>query len=330
MNFEVVPPSMNDVSHFLPQDVAGPTRANKDRRNRLTAYTTWLTRQNRSWLEPDLVAYRDFLIKKTNLSASSIKAHLSTIRGHYRWLIESGELEALLAKFAGESEQIAPTVAVLNIMASIEKAIDPEMSAIESSRPIHKQLRLTRGQAEQLRNKPDRLLFEGLRDAAIIDLLLKTGLRAAELCALTVSDLFVPDETDDNAVPTLKVPKCTGCTKRNIPIYDEEWVLGVTRQWLKEANIQQGYVFRSLWKSGRRIRNSKMSPRTVERIVEHYPIEVLGQEISVTPMVLRRTYASMLFRHGGPITEGNRRYSWRKCPNGNGIRRCQDIGIWLD
>ncbi|MEO0563688.1 MAG: tyrosine-type recombinase/integrase, partial [Chloroflexota bacterium] len=69
----------------------------------------------------------------------------------------------------------------------------------------------------------------GLRDTAIVTVLMMTGLRAAELCALTVEDVFA---TVDGA-PVVRVRHGKGNKRRLVPLGDNAArVHGAVRRWL--------------------------------------------------------------------------------------------------
>lgn len=61
------------------QTVIVPPGAVKDQLHRLSRFARWLDATGCSWYQPDLAAYRDFLLEE-GLARTSVQAHLSTIR----------------------------------------------------------------------------------------------------------------------------------------------------------------------------------------------------------------------------------------------------------
>ena len=72
-----------------------PGNPSKDEKSRLGFYIDWLAETRRSWYQPDLQAYRDYLLlertrldkkgarKSATLSPQTVLAHLATVRGRY-------------------------------------------------------------------------------------------------------------------------------------------------------------------------------------------------------------------------------------------------------
>jgi site-specific recombinase XerD len=247
----------------------------------------------RYWLEPDLAAYRDYLLQRKHLSPSSVQAHLSTVRRRYRELIDSGELKTHVVSIL-RVDGVAPAEqqsTFRQIEERLSKALDPTVSEVAAPRPKGEPVRLTKSQASELLGLPGLNTLQGIRDTAVIGLILSTGVRAREIRSLTVSDL----ETTPTGLSILHVPACQGCTERCVP-YATPWILPLIRHWLRQADIKNGHMFRAIYKSGKRVRDAGLSLRAVELIVESYPLIIDGNPLSVTPLVLRRTYASQLLR----------------------------------
>ena len=72
-----------------------PDAPNKDQKSRLGFYIDWLSERGLTWYQPDLGAYRDYLLYQRSrrdrqgnsvpavLSPPTVLAHLATIRGRY-------------------------------------------------------------------------------------------------------------------------------------------------------------------------------------------------------------------------------------------------------
>jgi len=138
--------------------------------------------------------------------------------------------------------------------------------------------------------------LKGLRDTAMMAILLCTGVRAAELLALNVDDLQVMFRS----TLALRVQSGKGSKQRLIPYGAQDWGLTLTQQWLDRAGISSGAVFVGmrkgdnfyLTKEGKHVR---LSERSLEYTLRDYPISIDGELRTVTPHDLRRTYARQLY-----------------------------------
>lgn len=275
----------------------------KDTRSRVGMFESWLTSSGSPLYSPDLAAYRDRLL--STKSPTSTAAHLSTIRAAYRRAMRANDLRDRLFTDAGialqhigaEDNPANRKAFVDERITRLKNVIDPKAAPVtivkSQDKPDAAQVRLTRAQAEALLNAPGVVPLKSLRDTAAIALLLCTGIREAELCALEVVDL----RQKLGGELALHVCEGKGSKERLIPYGDLSWVLAIVDRWLKAARIGDGPVFRSFWKNGRSIRG-RLSVRAVENIVAAYPVMIKGEPIAVHPHDLRRTYARRLYEAG--------------------------------
>ena len=125
------------------------------------------------------------------------------------------------------------------------------------------------------------------RDKAILELFYSSGLRLAELCSLDLNDLNLPEKL-------LRVTGKGGKT-RDLPIGRHadkairEWLLQRNSLPLKDYNA----VFIS--KHGNRI-----SPRAIQQRIKYWAAKQ-GIEISVSPHMLRHSFASHLLESSGDL-----------------------------
>jgi len=189
----------------------------------------------------------------------------------------------------------------------LKNAIDPNNAPItiieiqDESDTDH--LWLTPPQVATLVLTPGVDTLKGLRDTAMMALMLCTGVRAAELLALNVDDLQVMF----GSTLALRVKSGKGAKQRLIPYGAQDWGLTLTQQWLDRAGIASGAVFVGmrkgdnfyLTKEGKHIR---LSERSLEYTLQSYPISVEGELCTVTPHDLRRTYARQLYLTGTDLT----------------------------
>ena len=125
------------------------------------------------------------------------------------------------------------------------------------------------------------------RDKAIMELFYSSGLRLAELCNLDLNDLMLPERM-------LRVTG-KGNKSRDLPI--GRHADKALREWLLQRNNLPLKDFEALFvsKHGRRI-----SPRTIQQRVKYWAARQ-GIEISVSPHMLRHSFASHLLESSGEL-----------------------------
>ena len=282
-----------------------PERADKDTRHRLRLYADWLNETKRHWSTPDLAAYRDALLTVYRgrddepLSASSVRAHLSTVRGRYTRIIKDNNTRDLLYRLTPKSANPADRKAVVDEMLTrIKNAIDPDAAPVKvvtsQDSPDAAHLRLTGAQASTLMAQPGTDTLMGLRDTSLIALMLCTGIREAELCALEVRDL----RQRLGGELALHVRSGKGAKERLIPYGDLDFVLAILDAWMQNTGIQDEAVFRGFYKGAKRVRPTPLTLRAVNQIMDRYPIVIDGMLQTVKPHDLRRTYARRLYEAG--------------------------------
>jgi len=276
----------------------------KDVIHRVDSFITWLDDNGMTWTEPDLAAYRDYLLndRPRPLAPRSVAAHLSTIRGRYHVLLKSNDVRKHLSALAPAGATAADRKALIDeILVRISNAVDPIHAPVtvvtEKDVSDDKHLRLTSGQLEELVRAPGVETVKGIRDTAMLALMACTGIREAELAALDVDDLrhYLDGEL------SLLVREGKGATQRLIPYGDLEWCLLYVDKWLSVAGISEGAVFRSFWRGNKKVRPNRISGRAIIDVVQSYPVMVRGDLRSVNPHDLRRTYAKLQYEAGMDI-----------------------------
>jgi integrase len=290
-----------------------PENASGHQLHRLKYFADWLDQRGQRWSAPDLAAYRDYIMsadrfvpgaggepKPSPLSPASAQAHLSTIRGRYQQLLDSNDVRLHLYSVAPADASPADKKAFVDeMLIRLENAVKPAQSKVRVKKSQDRidadHLRLTKAQANALlaapKNCPHNTPLQALRDTAIIALLLCTGIREMELCALNVPDLR--QRAGDELV--LHIREGKGAKERTVPYGELSWALAIVDKWLAAAGIESGPVFRGFYKGGRRIRPGRLTVRAINQIMDRYPIAIEGQQRVVNPHDCRRTYARRLY-----------------------------------
>ncbi|OGR25038.1 MAG: hypothetical protein A2139_02420 [Desulfobacca sp. RBG_16_60_12] len=161
-------------------------------------------------------------------------------------------------------------------------------------RPYGRGIWLTKEQAQQLLDAPDPTTLKGLRDRAILAVLLGAALCREECASLTVEHL---QQREGRWVIVDLIGKRGKV--RSVPI--DAWVKAALDDWLVAANITAGTLWRN-FRRGDHIARSHvgMSSQAIWGVVTEYA-KPLGFP-TIAPHDLRRT-AAKLMRAGGASIE---------------------------
>ena len=152
---------------------------------------------------------------------------------------------------------------------------------------------LTREQAKELLQVPDRSTLKGRRDYAILALLVGCALRRRELASLEISDL---QEREGRWV----IADLCGKGNRIRTVAVPMWVKHAISAWLDSAELQEGKLFRSVSKGGKVARSSLSDWAVwsvVQKSAEQIGIERFGAHD------LRRTCAKLCRKSGGDLEQ---------------------------
>ena len=288
-----------------------PDAPNKDQKSRLGFYIDWLSDRGLAWYQPDLGAYRDYLLfqrarldKNGNsapatLSPPTVLAHLATIRGRYSQLTRSNDVRDMLYELANPEDSDAEQRAMVDeffirMMNDLHPASAPVTLVDAQDVADSEHLRLKPYQVSALVQAPGIASLRGLRDTALMTLMVCTGVRAAEAAALRVNDL----RQHLGGELSLRVREGKGHKQRLIPYGPLDWCLMYVEAWLREAGIKAGPVFRGIRRGGKTVRATGIGAWTVNDIMNGYPISIEGALRLVKPHDLRRTYARNAYDFG--------------------------------
>jgi site-specific recombinase XerD len=283
------------------RDVLLPDTGGKDVQSRINQFCDWLNAHQCHWSNPDLAAYRDHLRDVRGLAGSSISAHLATIRSRYNALLRDNDVRDYIMSAATQYLPAGSTPADIIATGSealqrLTNSVDPKNSPVKvvkkQDHTDAEHLRLTSAQANTLMSKPGVDTLKGLRDTAILAMMLCTGAREQEIVNLHVDDLR--QRLDGKLA--LHIRNGKGAKSRLVPYGALEWCLVIVDKWLTTADISEGLVFRSLDRH-ENIGDS-LSVRAVQKMLESYPIAIDGKLTHVKPHDARRTYARRQYDAG--------------------------------
>lgn len=151
---------------------------------------------------------------------------------------------------------------------------------------------LTQEQAQRLINTPDITSLKGLRDRAILAIMLGGGLRRSEVANLTFELI---QQREGRWVIVDMVGK--GNRVRSVPI--PSWAKQAIDEWATASGIHQGKVFRPINRGGNLSGNS-LTSQAIQDVVKA-TAEECG--LSISAHDLRRTFAKLSRRGGGDIKQ---------------------------
>ena len=148
-------------------------------------------------------------------------------------------------------------------------------------------------QAQNLLNAPDTATLRGLRDRAILAVLLGCGLRRSEVAALTFSHL---QERDGRWCIVDVVGKHGHIRTTPMP----NWVKVALDAWTTAAALAEGYIFRPVLR-GDRIAGHRLGEKVVWQMLREYAAKVDMPRLA--PHDLRRTCAKLCRTAGGELEQ---------------------------
>jgi site-specific recombinase XerD len=247
-------------------------------RRALEAFGLWL--EGREITYDAVTKYRAHLVSEKK-SPQNVNQQLNAIRFYVRNLADRGDMDA------GAAETISH-VKGLKVKG---RAMGKWLSVKE---------------AEKLLNTPDVSTPLGLRDRAILGLLIGAGLRRSEAAGLQVKHLEQRTVTGEDGQPARRwmligVKGKHGRT-RNVPIAD--WVKALIDAWTQRANISSGPLFRAVYwseeKQALRLEPGALTPSAIFYVVERYGDQA---HLSLAPHDCRRTFARLAFEGKAPVAQ---------------------------
>ena len=148
-------------------------------------------------------------------------------------------------------------------------------------------------QAQKLLNAPDVTTKKGLRDRAMLAVLLGCGLRRSEVAALTLKHI---QQRDGRWVIVDLVGKHGRV--RTIPV--PTWVKVAIDAWTAAAGLTEGHVLRPVTR-GDQVQGERMTEKVVWQLLQ--PYAVAAGVPGIAPHDCRRTCAKMCRAAGGELEQ---------------------------
>jgi integrase len=241
--------------------------------SRLSAFLQWRAHQEDGPFVTHLKQYVGYLRDQRNLAPRSVQAHINTIKG---MLKTAAALEPSLANGLPQLQLVKAPVVRGELQGK----------------------RLSAQQAKTLLAAPGMDTVKGVRDSAILGLLLTLGLRRSEICNLTWG--HVTELEGHNVIANLK-GKHGRVRTLKLPV----WLWRALMKWGDESGIDtsnpEARVFIPITKDSRVLtRRRGITPHAIYKLINYYTTK--AGVPSVKPHDLRRT-AALLARRGGASIE---------------------------
>ena len=152
---------------------------------------------------------------------------------------------------------------------------------------------LTREEAQFWLNAPDVKTLKGIRDRAVLSVLIGCGLRRAEAAILSVSHIQQREGRWAIVDIVGKRDKM-----RTVPM--PSWAKAAIDSWTYAARIESGFIFRRVNKGGN-IMGEGITDQAIYDIVVGYAEKLEKQGIA--PHDLRRSFAKLAHKGGSPIDQ---------------------------
>lgn len=221
---------------------------------------------------------------QSGLNKAAINAHVVALRAQGVSAASINQRLTAIRKLANEAADNG----------LIDQATASAIGRVEGVRKEGKRLGnwLTKEQAQALINAPDVSTIKGLRDRAVLAVLLGCGLRREECAGLTVEHI---QQREGRWVIVDLVGKRS--KTRSVPM--PSWAKAAVDAWCRAAGIASGALFLSIRKGGH-VQVAGMTAQAIWLIVEEHAKQI---GVKVAPHDLRRTFAKLAHKGSAPIDQ---------------------------
>lgn len=233
----------------------------------LTEFMTWHQATGQNGLNKATVQAHVSALRDQGISASSINQRLTAIRKLALEAADNGLIDHSTAEAIGR---------------------------VDGIRSEGKRLGnwLSKAQAQSLLDAPDTATVKGLRDRAILAVLLGCGLRREECAGLTFEHI---QQREGRWVLVDLVGKRN--KMRSVPM--PSWAKASIDAWAKVLGMSAGYIFRPIRRGGH-IQAGYMTSQAIFDVVCEYAQQV---GVIVKPHDLRRSFAKLAHKGNAPIEQ---------------------------
>lgn len=231
-----------------------------------TDFLAWCDDEGRSFNKATVQNYKTVL-EARGLAPSSINQQLSAIRKLAAEAADNGLLDSALAS-------------------GIANVKGVKQAGIRAGNWLSKE------QAQDLLNAPNLATLKGVRDRAILAVMIGAGLRRSEVATLTFEHI---QQRDARWVIVDLVGK--GNRVRTVPI--PSWTKAALDVWSAQGYASVGHVFRAIHKGGY-INGESMTAQAIRDVVKEYG-DALGLNIAAHD--LRRTFAKLAHKGGAGLDQ---------------------------
>jgi site-specific recombinase XerD len=245
-------------------------------------------------------------------SEHSRRAYARHLKEFIAWHKASGHPElnkALVQRYAADLREAGLSPATINqklsairklaIEAADNGAIDSQIAnGIRGVKGIRQDGRrtgnwLTKQEARQMLDAPDISCFKGLRDRAILAVLIGCGLRRAEAADLRFDHI---QQREGRWVLVDLIGKRNKV--RSVPM--PSWSKVGIDCYAGAVGLSEGYVFRPLNRGGH-ITGERLTPQAIYNVVAEYAERI--DRARIAPHDLRRTYAKLAHKGGSALDQ---------------------------
>jgi site-specific recombinase XerD len=236
-------------------------------------------------------ALADFMVwyrldtNRTGFSKATVQAHVTALR-------EAGVSASSINQRITAIRKLAVELADNGI---VSESVAQAIGRVEGVRKEGQRLGnwLTKEQAQTLLGLPNVQTVKGLRDRAILAILLGCGLRREECVSLRVDHIQMREAR-------WVIVDLVGKRSKTRSVPMPSWAKYAVDSYLLAAGIADGVLFRSM-RRGDNIQSEGMTAQAVFNVVKEYAAQIGIKELA--PHDLRRSFAKLAHKGNSPLEQ---------------------------
>lgn len=236
-------------------------------------------------------ALTDFMVwyrmddNRTGFSKATVQAHVTALR-------EAGVSASSINQRITAIRKLAVELADNGI---VSESVAQAIGRVEGVRKEGQRLGnwLTKEQAQTLLGLPNVQTVKGLRDRAILAILLGCGLRREECVSLRVDHIQMREAR-------WVIVDLVGKRSKTRSVPMPSWAKYAVDSYLLAAGIADGVLFRSM-RRGDNIQSEGMTAQAVFNVVKEYAAQIGIKELA--PHDLRRSFAKLAHKGNSPLEQ---------------------------